>query len=53
MKNKAQQEYRYNRLTWPEMNEAIKLQKLDELREWPIAARADMHENPVQKDIRW
>ena len=25
---KAESEYRYNRLTWPEMNEAISLQKL-------------------------
>lgn len=25
---KAQSEYRYNRLTWPEMNEAIGMQKL-------------------------
>jgi creatinine amidohydrolase/Fe(II)-dependent formamide hydrolase-like protein len=26
---------------------------VDELREWPIAERADMHEQPVQNDIRW
>ena len=26
---------------------------IDELREWPIEERADMHENPMQKNIRW
>jgi hypothetical protein len=24
-----------------------------ELRAWPIAARQDMHRQPVQADIRW
>ena len=26
---------------------------VDELREWPVETRADMHTNPVQSDIRW
>lgn len=26
---------------------------VDELREWPIARRADMHKNPIQANIRW
>jgi creatinine amidohydrolase len=26
---------------------------VDELRDWPIAARSDMHELPVDKSIRW
>ena len=26
---------------------------VDELRAWPIEERADMHEGPVQSDIRW
>ena len=29
------------------------LDTIDELREWPIEERADMHENPIQKNIRW
>ena len=33
----AESECRYNRLTWPEINDAIAMLKLmDELREWPI-----------------
>jgi hypothetical protein len=26
---------------------------VDELRAWPIEKRADMHERPVQSQIRW
>ena len=26
---------------------------VDELRQWPVEKRADMHTNPVQSDIRW
>ena len=26
---------------------------VDELQEWPVEERADMHTNPVQSDIRW
>ena len=26
---------------------------VDELRQWPIEKRGDMHQNPVQGDIRW
>ena len=26
---------------------------VDELREWPVEKRADMHVNPVPSDIRW
>jgi creatinine amidohydrolase len=29
------------------------VQVVDELRAWPIAERRDMHERPVQKDVRW
>ena len=29
------------------------LDAIDELREWPIEERTDMHENPTQKNIRW
>lgn len=29
------------------------LDAIDELREWPIEERADMHENPTQKNIHW
>jgi creatinine amidohydrolase len=29
------------------------VQVVDELRAWPIEARADMHRGPVQSDIRW
>ena len=29
------------------------VQLVDELRDWPIEKRTDMHENPVQADIRW
>ena len=29
------------------------LDAIDELREWPIEERADMHENPPQKNIHW
>lgn len=110
---KAATEYRYNRLTWPEMNDAIGMQKriilptgsteqhghhlpldvdvflaesvcletgvhgdatkgtaekgrvifdaavsglvklVDELREWPIEQRGDMHTHPTQSQIRW
>ena len=28
-------------------------QLVDELRDWPVETRADMHANPVQADIRW
>ena len=51
---KAESKYRYNHHTWPRMNEAISQKKLvDELRECAIEARADMHEELVQNDIRW
>ena len=26
---------------------------VDELRAWPIAERRDMHQGPVQSEIRW
>jgi creatinine amidohydrolase len=29
------------------------VQLVDELRAWPIERRADMHQHPVQSDIRW
>jgi creatinine amidohydrolase len=29
------------------------IQVVDELRAWPIAERRDMHERPIQRDIRW
>ena len=29
------------------------IEAVDELRAWPIEKRADMHEGPVQKNIRW
>ena len=29
------------------------VQLVDELRAWPIERRADMHSQPVQRDIRW
>jgi hypothetical protein len=45
-------EYRYNRLTWAEMNEAIARQPA-EWREWPLAARRDFHARPVQSQIQW
>lgn len=29
------------------------IELIDELRAWPIAQRHDMHQQPVQRDIRW
>ena len=50
----AESEYRYNRLTWTEINDAIEMQKLvDELREWPIEKWLDQHLMPVQMNIRF
>ncbi len=29
------------------------IELVDELRAWPIAERQDMHQQPVQADVRW
>ena len=29
------------------------VEAVDELRDWPIDKRADMHEHPIQKTIKW
>ena len=29
------------------------LELVDELRDWPIEKRSEMHEHPVQSSIRW
>ena len=45
----AATEYRYNRLTWPEMNEAIAMQKVVVLATGTI----EQHAGPIQSQIRW
>ena len=41
----AKDVFEFNRLTWPEMNDAIALEKVE--------PRQDQHRLPVQREVRW